>query len=162
MDLGCHALDIVDYLLGPLQNVQGQASNATGTYPPEEQVVMTFQTSRGVLGTACWNFSSDQHEDKMVITGTNGRLEMSIFGSTPIVLTSGKRRDVIMQENPKSIQTPLIQTIVDDLLGRGSCPSTGETGLRTSLVLDEALGSYYGGRDDPFWLRPETWPGRRP
>ena len=22
------------------------------------------------------------------------------------------------------------------------------------------LAAYYGGRDDAFWTRPETWPGR--
>ncbi len=27
--------------------------------------------------------------------------------------------------------------------------------------MDQVLASYYGGRDDAFWTRPETWPGRR-
>jgi len=27
-------------------------------------------------------------------------------------------------------------------------------------VLDVALGSYYGGREDEYWARPESWPGR--
>jgi len=59
--------------------------------------------------------------------------------------------------NPPHIQQPLIQTIVDDLLGRGSCPSTGETARRTSRVMDAALDSFYRGRGDAFWTRPETW-----
>ena len=56
----------------------------------------------------------------------------------------------------------MIQTVVDDLLGRGVCTSTGESAARTSRVMDESLGGYYGGRGDSFWLRPDTWPGRRP
>jgi hypothetical protein len=63
--------------------------------------------------------------------------------------------------NPPHVQQPLIQTVVDDLLGRGTCPSTGESARRTSRVMDTVLSAYYGGRDDEFWRRPDTWPGRR-
>jgi hypothetical protein len=55
----------------------------------------------------------------------------------------------------------LIQTVVDDLLGRGECPSTGESARRTSVVMDEVLAGYYGGRGDAFWTREATWPGRQ-
>jgi hypothetical protein len=59
------------------------------------------------------------------------------------------------------VAQPLIQTVVDDLLGLGTCPSTGESARRTSRVMDQVLEDYYGGRSDAFWERPETWPGRR-
>jgi hypothetical protein len=26
-------------------------------------------------------------------------------------------------------------------------------------VIDRVLEGYYGGREDAFWARPETWPG---
>jgi hypothetical protein len=51
------------------------------------------------------------------------------------------------------VQQPLVQSIVDELLGRGVCPSTGETAARTSRVMDAALAAYYGGRADAFWTR---------
>jgi hypothetical protein len=55
----------------------------------------------------------------------------------------------------------MIQSIVDDLLGRGACPSTGETARRTSRVMDLVLNDYYGGRDRSFWTDPTSWPGAR-
>jgi hypothetical protein len=58
------------------------------------------------------------------------------------------------------VQQPLIQSVVDDLLGRGECPSTGESARRTSRVMDTVLAGYYGGRTDEFWRRSETWRGR--
>ena len=45
--------------------------------------------------------------------------------------------------NPPHVHQPLIQTIVDELHGRGKCPSTGESGARTSWVLDECVRDYY-------------------
>jgi hypothetical protein len=52
-----------------------------------------------------------------------------------------------------NIQQPLIQTVVDELFGRGKCPSTALTAARTSKVMDTALAAFYGGRDDAFWTR---------
>ncbi len=39
--------------------------------------------------------------------------------------------------------------------------STGASARRTSAVIDRVLAAYYGGRDDAFWDRPATWPGRQ-
>ena len=62
----------------------------------------------------------------------------------------------------RNVAQPLIQTVVDDFLGQGTCPSTGESARRTSAVMDQVLADYYGGREDAFWQRPGSWPGRVP
>ena len=54
-----------------------------------------------------------------------------------------------------------IDMIVRQLNGDGACPSTGATAMRTAQAMDTVLSRYYGGRDDAFWTRPESWPGRR-
>jgi len=46
-------------------------------------------------------------------------------------------------KRPKHIQEALIQTVVDELLNRGQCPSTGITASRTTRVMDEILTDYY-------------------
>jgi hypothetical protein len=43
------------------------------------------------------------------------------------------------------VHQPLIQTIVDELNGRGSCDSTGMSAARTSWVVDEVLRDYRRG-----------------
>jgi hypothetical protein len=40
------------------------------------------------------------------------------------------------------VHQPLIQTIVDELRGKGKCESTGETGARSSWVTDRCLERY--------------------
>jgi hypothetical protein len=45
--------------------------------------------------------------------------------------------------NPLHIQQPLIETIVAELTGqKGACPSTAESGARTSWVMDQVLRDY--------------------
>jgi len=77
-----------------------------------------------------------------VIVGDKGKISFSTFGNDPIELVSNETKETFAIENPKHIQQPLIQTIVDDLLGRGKCPSNGESGARTNQVMDELLKEY--------------------
>ena len=161
LDLGSHALDLLDHLFGPLTDVAGWAANLASAAPVEDVVAMSFQTERGIPGTGAWDFASAAHDDTLEIGGTDGHLSCSIFGNEPLRLETASGRQTIDRPNPPHVQQPLIQTVVNDLLGRGVCPSTGESARRTSRVMDRVLAAYYGGRDDAFWLRAETWPGRR-
>lgn len=122
---------------------------------------MSFLTESGTSGTAVWNFASAARDDLLEISGTDGRLTCSVFGNEALRLEGAAGVQMLDRPNPPHVQQPLIQTVVDDLLGRGVCPSTGESARRTSRVMDTVLAGYYGGRDDEFWLRRDTWPGRR-
>lgn len=167
LDLGSHTLDQLDFLLGPFDEYGGCA-HGTGATDVEDSVVLHFQTERGVVGTASWNFAGSTFDDVIEIVGTEGRLSMSTFGTEPLRLQREEQGEVestktetFAETTPQHVQLPLVQTIVDQLLGRGECPSTGESAARTAKVMDAALANYYGSRDDAFWERPETWPGRR-
>lgn len=161
LDLGCHTLDILDFFLGPLRNVSGMAANVASSYSVEDCVVMQFRTEGGALGTASWNFAGHTREDVIEITGTYARMRMSTFGDEPIEILTKGGVEMVHRANPLHVQQPLIQSIVDHLRGKGTCPSTGYSAGRTSRVMDVLLDSYYGGRADMFWTRPETWPGAR-
>jgi predicted dehydrogenase len=161
MDVGCHTLDVIDFIAGPLHAVQGRAANVASGYAVEDSVALTFQLESGGLGTASWNFASAHSEEVMVFSGTEGRITLSTFGQEPVKLERGQDTECFDLPNPVHIQQPLIETIVNQLLGKGRCESTGETALRTTAVMDTALDAYYGGRADAFWTRPDTWPGRR-
>ena len=160
MDLGSHALDIVDFILGPLDLITGRAANVASNYEVEDSVVLTFRAG-SVPGVALWNFASATSDDLLKIAGTRGRVSLSVFGSEPVRSAGPDGTEQFDLPKPPHVQQPLIQTVVDDLLGRGTCTSTGESAARTSRVLDLALKDYYGGRDDAFWARPDSWPGLR-
>jgi 1,5-anhydro-D-fructose reductase (1,5-anhydro-D-mannitol-forming) len=139
VDVGCHTLDILDFLLGPVAEVHGTARNQLGAYPAEDAVAMAMVFESGVVGTGLWNFGADRREDRVEIVGDQGRLVFATFGDDPIRLERGGRVEAVDRPNPEHIQQPLINTIVQALLGRGACPSTGETAARTSWVMDQVL-----------------------
>ena len=160
VDLASHAFDLCDHLFGPLEGVAGHASRATATPSGvEDTVAFSFRTPSGALGTGVWNFAAPTHEDLIEVSGPRGRVTCSIFGNEPLILTRDGVSEELTHPNPTHVQQPLIQTVVDALLGRGTCPSTGVSARRTSAAMDQILSAYYGGRDDAFWDRPDTWAG---
>ncbi len=161
LDLASHTLDLLDHLVGPLEGVAGHAANIDSPLPVENVVAMSFRTRDGVPGVGSWNFASALPADEIVLTGGAGRLVFSTFGGEPVRLETRDGVRTFDHPNPPHVQQPLIQTVVNALLGRGECPSTGESATRTSAVMDAVLDAYYGGRADAFWGRPATWPGRR-
>jgi predicted dehydrogenase len=161
LDLASHALDLLDFYFGPLEDVHGRAANLASLHQVEDRVVLQFRTATGALGVGSWNFASDVSEDATVVSGTDGELRLSTFGAEPVELRVGDRIEQFDLANPRHIQQPLIQAIVDALHGQGKSPSTGVSGARTSRVMDQALESYYGTRESDFWAHPERWPGRR-
>jgi len=144
-DLGSHQLDLLDFLLGPLDLVHGQAANLAGLYPAEDLVTAQFRWQAGALGTAVWYFCGPpgQHRDRLEILGSQGRICCSSFGFTPVVLEMPDGRQELPFPAPAHVQLDLIQTVVDQLLGRGTCPSTGVSALRTSRVLERIVEGYY-------------------
>jgi predicted dehydrogenase len=166
LDLGCHTLDALDFVLGPLEDVDGRAANVATPHAVEDAVALRFRTESGALGVAQWNFAASERVDAIVVSGTQAELRMSTFGNEPVELwravdgapAAVERFDL---PNPPHIQQPLVQSIVDELRGRGRCDSTGVSAARTQAVMDLALGGYYGGRGDGFWKNPAAWPGRR-
>lgn len=165
-DLASHALDVVDYMLGPLTQVQGSAANIASDHDVEDVVSMSFAfaedaPARQARGMGLWNFASDKGDDRIIISGTEGQIELATFGHHRVTLQRGGDETITEHPDPKHIQQPLIQSMVDQLRGKGACPSTGVSAARTAAVMDAATANYYGGRDDAFWQRPETWPGRR-
>ena len=155
VDVGSHALDLLDFLLGPLR-LRGLAGRSTAS-GPEDMVALCFTFASGA-GTASWNFNGCSALDVLEITTTQAKVLVPDFmNGSQVTIEKDAARETWEEAPPSTVQLPLIQSIVDELRGKGSCPSTQSSALRTAHYLDEALESFYKGRKDEFWTRPETW-----
>jgi hypothetical protein len=79
------------------------------------------------------------------IVGSRGKILFPTFDVKPVILVNENGKQEFNVVNPENIQFNLIKSIVKELNGEGSCPSTGTSGARTSLVMDEILKEYYHG-----------------
>jgi predicted dehydrogenase len=141
VDVGSHALDLMDYYFGPVIQVKGFAANQGGYYQVEDIVSAAFVHESGVQVSGTWCFTSFKREDRIEIVGSKGKLSFALFEAEPVTLTTAGERQEIRLDYPAHVQQSLIQLIVDELNGQGRSPSTGQSAARTNRVMDEILKS---------------------
>jgi len=142
-DLASHQIDYLEFLLGPVKEAKGISLNQAGLYPADDMVAAAFVFESGVTGTGSWCFTvpDNLRADTAVLAGSDGKITFSFFDNQDIIVekSDGSQKKFTVP-HPENIQQPLIQTIVDQLLGKGSCPSTGLTGMRASKIMDLITG----------------------
>ena len=138
----CHTFDIFDFLLGPIDKVQGIAGNQAGLWKSEDMVTASYRFASGVLGSGTWCFAADRDEEVHEIIGSRGRIRFSVYKAVPMLLTVGDTVEEIAVADPPHVHQPLVQSIVDEMNGQGRCASTGESAARTAWVIDEILKNF--------------------
>jgi predicted dehydrogenase len=139
-DLGSHQLDLMDFLFGKITQTYGFASNQAEKYGAEDIVLGSFHFENGIIGQGTWCFNAPLSSETELTTihGSKGQISFTFFSNFHIALNiDGKRKKILKFDMPKHIQQPLIQTIVDDLQGKGKCISTGNSAMRTNWVMEQ-------------------------
>jgi predicted dehydrogenase len=142
-DLSSHQFDFLEYALGPIRVAGGIAANQAGAYEAEDVVTAVFEFESGILGTGSWCFTAPdmQQMDVTEILGSRGKITFSFFGPPVLhIETEGGLVENVEIPHPEPIQLPMITQVVDHLLGRGICLSTGESGMRATMLLDQICG----------------------
>lgn len=141
LDVGSHGLDLLDFYFGPIGEVKAFASNQAGLYEVEDTVSGAWLFESGIHGTGAWCFAADKDEDRITVYGTKGRLSFSVLEAAGPVEISGENGNKTLSFPPPAhVQQPLIQAVVNELLGQEKSPSTGGSALRTDRVLELLRG----------------------
>ena len=62
-------------------SLTGVAGNRASAYDVEDNIVMHWHWTSRVLGTASWNFSGFDRNERIEVVGMQGRLTLSVFGN---------------------------------------------------------------------------------
>ena len=139
-DLASHQLDFLLYLLGPTKQVKGISMNQAGLYAADDVTIALIEFESGVLFTGSWCFSVplNQATDVAEIIGSKGKLTFSTFGK-PIITIEKENGETERIEipYPQHVQHPNISLVVKSLQGIGQSPSNGETGIWTTILMDQ-------------------------
>lgn len=143
-DLAPHQLDLLQQLFGVIVHAQGYSANRGGLYQAEDTVSACFCFENGLPGSGSWCFAGHEsgREDRIEIIGEEGILSFSVFDYNPITLHTSDGVEKITVPNPKYVQQPLIQAVVETLQGRGDCQCTALSATPTNWALDKILGKF--------------------
>jgi len=140
-DLASHGLDLFVYLLGPVEKAVGLSINQQGLYTAKDAITSCWIHTNGITGEGSWNFGTSTREDKVEIIGSTGKIKFSVFKEEAIICSNSKGTESLFIENPKHVQQFHVENMRKHLIKNQQHPSTGETALHTSWIMDSILGN---------------------
>ena len=144
LDMGAHALDLLDWWFGPIAEVAGMAANRAGLYAAEDTVSACWQHESGVVGHGSWCYAAAETVDRLEIVGEAGEIAFEVFSDAPLRLRARGREESLAIPNPEHVQQPFIQSVVDQLTEHGRCPGDAASAARTTRVADAILARWRG------------------
>jgi predicted dehydrogenase len=132
-ETACHTLDVLDWFFGPATDVSGLVSD-------DLHAVSASYRFGDVVGSGSWTFGTPDAIEETVLSGTEGTLTFASFTPSPIRVTTAQGTTSYPVPDPDHVHGPLVATILDELRGIGTCPSTGRSALRTAELMDAVLG----------------------
>ncbi len=144
-DLAAHTLDYLDFLFGPIGVIRAAALNLGGAYAAEDTVLASWRHPDGIAGSGSWCYAAPAGltQDEIEIIGSEGCIRLSTFNFDPVVLENRRGRTEYPHPKPQHVQQDLIANIVAVLRGEAEPLSTGESGARTSRVLEQMVAPFY-------------------
>lgn len=145
VDLAPHQLDILQYLMGPIDDVQSVVNNQANRYEAEDVVSVAMQFESGIVGNGLWSFNVPDfaNEDIIEIIGTKGKISFATFDYSPIVLKNADGEELFDISPPEHAQQPYIASIVSELLGKGTSQADTAMAIKTTQLTDKILADYY-------------------
>jgi len=163
MDVGCHVLDRIDYLFGPLVDVRGSAASLkalsmSSSSDKDKRIIPVVEDyvklqakigtsnwaairSDGAYVSCSWDFSgtlSKEDKDELRIVGSDGFVElegMSPSGPIRVFDANGCLEKELTFEQPQHTAQPMIQAVTDDLRGLASSTSTQQLLLKADNAI---------------------------
>ncbi len=143
-DMAPHQIDLMQELFGCILQASGYRSNRGGLYEVEDSISASFKFDNDLVGSGSWCFVAHESakEDRIEIIGDKGMICFSVFSFEPIALHTERGREVFDIPSPAHVQQPLIQAVVDHLLGKSVCACDSISATTTNWVMDQILEKY--------------------
>lgn len=150
VDLASHGLDLLQFLLGDITQVQGVVQRQAKLYAAEDAVTAIWQHQAQAdgscaTGSASWHFAADTRRDVVLIQGSVGSIEFSVFEEAAVHLTTRQSDGTMHSESCVIAHPPHIQHYHVHNMARALTepdyqhPSTGDTALKTTAVMEAIL-----------------------
>ena len=142
VDVGCHRLDIMVYLLGDVDTAHGVVSRRDPSVAAEQAVALCVRFKSGAQLAALGDYTSGRRADHLRVIGVRGEVVMDSVDSYAVTLKTDAGERVFAFEPTHAHHLGLVRHIESVLAGREDNACSGRDGLQTEIILDAAVRSH--------------------
>ncbi|NVK24931.1 MAG: Gfo/Idh/MocA family oxidoreductase [Gammaproteobacteria bacterium] len=137
-DVAPHQLDLMLRYFGRVNSATGAASNQLQLNSADDTVSANLHFDSGVQvqGLWCFGVTTNESQDRCKIVGTEGSIEFSFFGDQVTLLRQKQGQEVMYFENPKNIQLPMIEQVIQYFMHQSNNPCSADEATAVIELMD--------------------------
>ena len=116
MDFGCHRLEVLLNLFGPVRRVTSLVSNVVFRREVEDTAVALLQFERGTCATVSVTHAAQEPRDTLSIFGTRGSIHVDALNTGHLRVTTGGGEAREAHPPAANVHQPLVDDFVDAVL----------------------------------------------
>ncbi len=133
-DFGCHRIEVLTNIFGPITDVQAMFANTLFDREVEDTASALFRFERGAVALLAVSHAAADPKDSLDIFGSQGSIRVSILneGKLRVVGKLGERYEA--HPPAANLHAPLIENFVDAVLTDREPMVSGETGRAVAMI----------------------------
>jgi predicted dehydrogenase len=141
MDFGCHRIEVLLNILGPVSRVWGSNGRLVSDWDVEDTSVSLFEFQSETRGLLAVSRAVEEPGDGLDIFGSAGSLHVPVLnrGTMSVYSAAGERTE----KHPPhgNLHLPYVGAVARAFLENREPPVPGETGLEVAEIIEEIYGS---------------------
>jgi predicted dehydrogenase len=139
-DFGCHRIEVLLDLLGPLASVESALARVRLTREVEDTGSAVLRFEAGPLATLTVTHAAAEPQDTLHIFASEGSIHVPRLNGAELRIWRGGEETVEHHPTPENLHQPLVAQFVDAVLA-GTAPAVGgRAGREVNRVLAEMYG----------------------
>ena len=136
MDFGCHRLEVLTNLFGPVEYIKGLVSNRVFKRKVEDTASALMHFKSGCCSTLTVTHAVIEPQDTLDIYGTKGSIHIPVLNNGKVIIRVGKRSHTESHPPAVNIHQPLINDFTNAVLSDRAPAADGNTGRQISLLME--------------------------
>jgi len=138
MDFGCHRIELLLNLFGPVSRVASAVSNCVLKREVEDTAVALLQFERGACATVAVTHATSEPRDTLRVYGTHGSIELTSLNAGEMQITINGERRRELHPPAANLHQPLVEDFVAAVL-TGRDPAVGGDVGRAVADVEEQI-----------------------
>jgi predicted dehydrogenase len=137
MDFGCHRIEVLLNLFGPIRQVEGVTSNSAFDREVEDTAAGLLRFETGCCATVTVTHAAVESKDTLNIYGTKGSIHIPVLnkGEMTVVVGDGTREE--FHPTASNTHQPLINNFAEAVLNGRKPEVGGEIGRLVNSVIEQ-------------------------
>jgi predicted dehydrogenase len=136
-DFGCHRVEVLLHLLGPVRQVQSLVASVVLRREVEDTAVALLRFERGACAVVAVTNAAADRQDTLDLFGSKGSIRIASLNGGEIVVHAGGQDRRELHPPPPNVHVPLVEDFVSAVRGRRDPTVDGQAGRAVAIVQDE-------------------------